>query len=290
TPRLAAEEADAEAPPPRPSRAASHALLADEDGQAVLRTVAERTLGGLPEWLDRLRLLRGVPFPYLVPDARMLPPESLRMFRIDPAWIAALIAGAHDVGVHTSLDHRLAPTLRQVVVSHSAVADPAAGLLIRSALVPAWPQIQVIASRNGAALTELRRDHPDHDVLLCLFDGVPDELVLREPSQGLRFGIDPGDRINLRQLQAGGDPELGASLGEDFPSEGSGTVFTEYLRDNGPAGPVGVLRLIDDGDREGLVTGLAREFGLDDLRPSQLAVELVNAPIEQRLTVPLAQR
>ncbi|ARF53247.1 hypothetical protein [Streptomyces gilvosporeus] len=271
------------------ARAAAHALLADEDGQAVLRATAERTTGSLPQWLDQLTLLRGVPFPYLVPDARMLPPESLRLFRIDPAWLAALTAGAHDVGVHTSLDHRLAPALREAAAGRSAVAPPAAGLLIRSALVPAWPQIRVTAYRKGAALTELRRDHPDHDVLLCLFDGVPDELVLREPSQGIRFGIDSGDLINLRQLAAGGDPELGASLpGRRFPSGGSSTVFTAYLRDGGAGGPAGVLRLLDGDGREGLVTGLAREFGLDSLRPSQLAVELINSPIEQRLTVPPA--
>ncbi|MGY5124912.1 hypothetical protein [Streptomyces nigrescens] len=291
----AADDAGAQQPPPRTSRAearaASHALLADEGGQAVLHTAADRATGSLPQWLDQLTLLRGVPFPYLVPDARMLPPESLRMFRIDPAWIAALTAGAHDVGVHTSLDQRLAPTLRQATTVRAAVAPPAAGLLIRSALVPAWPRIRVTAFRNGAALTELRRDHPDHDVLLCLFDGVPDELALQEPSQGIRFGIDSGDLINLRQLQAGGNPELGASLpGRNFPSGGSGTVFTSYLRNNGVAGPAGVLHLLDGDGREGLVTGLAREFARADLQPSQLAVELINSPIEQRLTVPRAEQ
>ncbi|MFD8546846.1 hypothetical protein [Streptomyces sp. NPDC059649] len=293
--RPASDDADVREQRPRISRAearaASHALLAGEDGQAVLRATAESTTGSLPQWLDQLTLLRGVPFPYLVPDARMLPPESLRLFRIDPAWLAALTAGAHDVGVHTSLDHRLAPALRQAAAGRTAVAPPAAGLLIRSALVPAWPQIRVNAHRNGVALAELRRDHPDHDVLLCLFDGVPDELVLREPSQGIRFGIDSGDLINLRQLEAGGDPELGASLpGRRFPSDGSSTVFTAYLRDGGAGDPDGVLRLLDGDGREGLITGLAREFGLDSLRPSQLAVELINSPIEQPLTVRPADR
>ena len=46
----------------------------------------------------RAVLLYGVPFHYLVPDERMLPPESIRFFYLDPGWIATLIQGATSVG------------------------------------------------------------------------------------------------------------------------------------------------------------------------------------------------
>ena len=49
-------------------------------------------------FLGRLTLLHGVPFPYLVPDARLLPAESLKIFLIDPRWLDALVGGALGVG------------------------------------------------------------------------------------------------------------------------------------------------------------------------------------------------
>ena len=41
------------------------------------------------DWLARLRLLHGVPFAYLVPDADLLPPESVRFFYLDRDWTDA---------------------------------------------------------------------------------------------------------------------------------------------------------------------------------------------------------
>ena len=58
-------------------------------------------------WLARLSLLEGVPFSYLAPDERMLPPESLRMFHLDHAWIDALVDGAFSIGRITEADAAL---------------------------------------------------------------------------------------------------------------------------------------------------------------------------------------
>ena len=52
----------------------------------------------LGAWLGRLTLLYGVPFQYLIPDERMLPRESLRIFFVDQAWIEAMIDGALSIG------------------------------------------------------------------------------------------------------------------------------------------------------------------------------------------------
>lgn len=46
------------------------------------------------DWLARLRLLHGVPFAYLVPDADLLPPESIRFFWLDRDWTDAAVEGA----------------------------------------------------------------------------------------------------------------------------------------------------------------------------------------------------
>jgi hypothetical protein len=59
--------------------------------------------GELRRFLARLRLLHGVPFSYLVPDAKLLPIESIRFF-IDRAWTDALVQGALSVGTISSAD------------------------------------------------------------------------------------------------------------------------------------------------------------------------------------------
>ena len=60
--------------------------------------------GELRRFLARLRLLHGVPFSYLVPDADLLPIESIRFFYIDRAWTDALVQGALSVGTISTAD------------------------------------------------------------------------------------------------------------------------------------------------------------------------------------------
>ena len=52
----------------------------------------------MESFLAHLRLLVGVPFAYLVPDARLLPPESIRFFYLDRSWTDRLVDGAVAVG------------------------------------------------------------------------------------------------------------------------------------------------------------------------------------------------
>jgi len=60
--------------------------------------------GELRRFLAGLRLLHEVPFSYLVPDADLLPPESIRFFYIDRNWTDALVQGALSVGTITTTD------------------------------------------------------------------------------------------------------------------------------------------------------------------------------------------
>src|SRR5215813_6581234 len=52
----------------------------------------------MESFLAHLRLLVGVPFAYLVPDSRLLPPESIRFFYLDRSWTDRLVDGAVAVG------------------------------------------------------------------------------------------------------------------------------------------------------------------------------------------------
>jgi hypothetical protein len=78
---------------------------------AAIQSTLEAVL--LPEdlskWLGRLRLLKGVPFNYLVPDERMLPPESIRFFYLDMNWVDSLLDGAFSIGRNLTRSEK-APT------------------------------------------------------------------------------------------------------------------------------------------------------------------------------------
>ncbi|MYS78886.1 hypothetical protein [Embleya scabrispora] len=268
----------------RLNRAEGRALLAEERSVSLLRSTAARNTGDMPAWLDELGLLRGIPFCYLVPDPRMLPPESMRMFRIDERWLDAVLAGASDVGLHTTLDRDVDTHLRAVVSrSRRSELVPGAGLLINSELVKAWPDFPLVAKTAAdTPIAELRQERLTSNILLYLFQDVPDVIEIREPGQGIHFGIDIGDRIGLRSLDGVEDP-LGGSTGEYFPDPDhpdGDTVFSKYLRYRPDGGERDVLRLFGV---DGLVPGLAGAFELEDLTPSQFAVQLINSPVRQRL-------
>ncbi|WKU48692.1 hypothetical protein Q3V23_34040 [Streptomyces sp. VNUA116] len=273
----------------RLTQAAGRATLAAPPQAAALEAAAERHTRTLPVRLDELTLLCRVPFTYLVPHPSMLPPESIRMFRVDANWIEALLAGARDVGVHTSLDALVDTALTAATERRRARSDlsrPAAGLLFRSELVKTWPAFDILATIGGRTVGELRRDHLAPDTLLVLLDALPDEIVIREPGQGIHFGVDSkeagGDNsvISLRDHRPG--TGLGHSLGRDYPADGG--LLTRHLRPRAGDDAPDVLAL--RGER-GLVPALAAALdpNLSDLAPGEFALQLVNAPVEQRLTL-----
>ncbi|WP_051822987.1 hypothetical protein [Streptomyces sp. NRRL S-1448] len=244
--------------------------LATPRAAAILAQAATDRAGSMPQWLDQLALLREIPYNYLVPHPDMLPPETLRMFRIDPAWIAALVAGASDVAVSTTVDAATADALHAATTGTGK--DPVAGVLIRSQLVPAWPEFDLVGYLNGRQVEELRRDRPAPDTLLVLFDAVPDELLIREPGQGIHFGLDSdatrNDLISLRHLDGA---NVGAPKHKLFPDTGG--LFSTYLRPTHDV--LDLTKLLPD---------LAAELDKPHLQPAQFALQLLNAPVQQTFT------
>jgi hypothetical protein len=76
-------------------------------------TPAEKNMS---DWLGQLKLLRGVPFHYLVPNVGMLPTESIRFFYCNTVWLNYLQEGALSIGRSTSSfkthDESFAPRLK----------------------------------------------------------------------------------------------------------------------------------------------------------------------------------
>ena len=183
--------------------------------------------GELRRFLGRLRLLEGVPFSYVVPDAELLPPESIRFFYVDRRWTDALVQGALSVGTITTADRAqleaVYPHIRaDVDEAERVVRTPhgeerleapggtITGFLLRSRVVSGWPGLHVRAYRRDVvaddALTTEAESHPDRlkllrverlapAVLLVLIDGVPAVVHVEEPRRGVQFGarLDPED-------------------------------------------------------------------------------------------------
>lgn len=143
------------------------------------------------DWFDSLRRLEGVPFPYLVPDERLLPVESIRFFQFDPHWIDSLVDGAFSIGRVMSSDHEHDTILSSQHASALGRETAVSGLILRSALVSGWPLLIVEASDDEGALTSLRTARLSPDTLLCLFDGNASQYRIRLPDESLHFGIEP---------------------------------------------------------------------------------------------------
>jgi hypothetical protein len=182
------------------------AVQADPDAQVVA------------DFLGQLLLLRNVPFVHLVPDARFLPVESIRFFYRDPNWLRALVDGALSVGLGTSLESNVQALLTQQLEAMAATAavnwradqlgqtepqsqnGPTGGFLLRSALASGWPGLTVTGTLKGTPMPLLRLEHLGPNVLLALFNGVPDTVILTEPQEGLEFGVDDSGNIDPRTI------------------------------------------------------------------------------------------
>lgn len=170
----------------------------------------------LPEnvekWISDISLLKGLPFSYLVPDEKMLPPESLRFFYLDPSWIASLVDGALSIGrvnkPHDEVVHK------QMLVDSENIqqSEVVSGILLRSSVVKGWPNLQVNAynhsfpegsedAKNENISEEkelfcLRRIRLSDNLLLCLFKGDLTVLDLHEKPETVHFGFHVEDTID----------------------------------------------------------------------------------------------
>ena len=209
----------ADAPPDDATKAAA------AQARVLMQQTSPDPPAAVPEFLGQLALLYGVPFENLLPDARMLPPESLRFFYLDVNWVESMVDGALSTGAHSDRDIRFQAVLREKIstITHEAAnqvrsairgeAAPtiagdrvAAGFLLRSAVVSGWPGLEIAAYSDetehaGQQIPPLRIERLSPDVLLAIFAQVPKMIVLHEPQETLHFGVS-GLPLGARNLTA----------------------------------------------------------------------------------------
>ncbi|MEL6538252.1 MAG: hypothetical protein AAFQ98_22725 [Bacteroidota bacterium] len=153
------------------------------------------------QWLVSLTNLEGIPFSYLVPDERMCPVESLRVFRLNVSWVQALVYGAMSLGGKTEASTMLAEVFSD---SDWETREKYSGLLLRSQVVKDWPDLFV----EGVDVTLVRQVKLAPDTLFCLFDGTPKSLYLENFREVRHFAWESdleasmaGDEVDYRVVK-----------------------------------------------------------------------------------------
>ncbi|WP_223066187.1 hypothetical protein [Paenibacillus caui] len=265
------------------------------DVRAAVTQLTREDLEPVAKWMAHKMLLYDVPFYHLVPDERMLPQESLRVFYLDQNWTEAMLDGMTSIGLSSSRDslfHELTKDVIKDAVSAALLhirngGSPAqgtgsafnsdsgliCGFLLRSSVVDGWPGLTVRATDSkGEAVSIVRLDHLSSTVLLCLFQGVPERIEFTEPQEGLQFGLSQEGKIFLRSVVSGNTAHpFGAQLDEQL------NVRDRFVRgsrvlDLRPDKATGLVQTAAEAIRQKL------NLSSLTLTPSDFALQIVKSP------------
>lgn len=142
-------------------------------------------------------------------------------------------------------------------------------MLLRSALVPGWPGLEVRAwdgtPDHSTEIPLLRMERLSAGVMLCLWPQVPTAVVVDEPREGIAFGFeDPpkgeGDWLYLRSMD---ESDYGTALDP-----------TQYGLD--ASGVIDANRFVSLG---GLRHAISEKLpGTPTLTPRDFAVQMIKEP------------
>jgi len=143
------------------------------------------------DWCRERLLLRGLPFEYLVPDPRMLPTHSLRIFGLHTHWLECLLSGALALGRSGEADRRL--EAHYLSLAYPEAARERSGFLLRSPSIEEHPDLEVTAFDGDRRLEPLRLERLGTGLMLGLYRGSFSRLAFALPPIGLHFGLKEGD-------------------------------------------------------------------------------------------------
>ncbi|TPX64270.1 hypothetical protein SpCBS45565_g06023 [Spizellomyces sp. 'palustris'] len=205
--------------------------------------------------LDKLHL-HNIPAHYLIPDPAFLGKESLRFFYIDRNWTDALLDGALSIANHMDPDDHVRTHIKDMLKTYLSTAIdpqianyppqlPVYGFLLRSAIVTAWPDLEVRAPWTDAAaqagrLEVIRLENIAKDTMLCLLDRAPSQpggqlpsIRLSQPAhqQYFELDVDAGDERAAMEVKFLDTVNKGAAsqTGTAVPLKGEGGKPGGYL-------------------------------------------------------------
>jgi hypothetical protein len=193
------------------------------DLHAVTTVVPEEKTTDLPttvpnevkHFLGNLYKLNGIPFSYIVPHEGLLEKEHLKnnknytgtlsLFYVDPNWIEALLDGALSIGRTNKNEALLEQAVngnfidgyqtQSMEISGGTIEKKGrrlntTGFLLRSDLVSGWRGLEITAfDADNQLLPALRFERIDSDIFLGIFDGNIASISIKQPYEGLHFGI-----------------------------------------------------------------------------------------------------
>lgn len=176
------------------------------------------------DWIAKLRLLSGVPFNYLVPDEKMLPPESLRFFYLDFNWVDALVDGAFSIGRTTTGEaakdakwmnalktasfqrmKQLRKNRRPSGLKETSGDPIISGFLIRSKAVSGWPGLNVFGYSDmdspPEAIMIYKLVRLSDDILICFLRGIWSNLIFMSLQYSFTLVL-KGCQVSSQQVYA----------------------------------------------------------------------------------------
>jgi hypothetical protein len=87
--------------------------------------------------------LKAIPFNYLVPDASLIPFESISFFNLDLTWLKYLVDGAFSIGRISKAEQEYDKTLYDSFDFLKPLPGVRSGFLLHSVAVAGWPDMNI---------------------------------------------------------------------------------------------------------------------------------------------------
>lgn len=179
-------------------RACTQALKANTPSHLPFTPLAIPQLPAVVlNWFQKMILLDGVSFNYLVPDSNLSPAESIQFFSVDQMWIQYLLLGAFAVGDIASADEDIEDQLFKSIPQPISLT----GFILNSTVVAGWPQLLVNGFDDSppqgtnppfeSGLTPLsqHRYTLGKNTLLCIFEGSIQSVEIYLHPETIHYGV-----------------------------------------------------------------------------------------------------
>ncbi len=240
-------------------------------------------------FFEDLRLLRRIPYHYLVPSAEYLPMESIRFFQVDSLWIQCLMDGAFSVGRVTPDDKDSEQEIFGTIVSPQDAVVDTSGFLLRSEVVSGWPSLMVDGYNQIFNITDiiddafllpsLRMDFLGKGTLIQLFSGTARTVDVHQHPEALHSGVDWDPERTGSSSAASGSPSYNPNYYKELRKPDGQTYDNVYVEV--PFSDVGRLVV----DIETLAQSIKARLGAATFTSAEFAMQMIESVTKVRYTL-----